>query len=360
MFKSTSSNTPKLNFFYFVALFLSVLVFAAAIGYAIYLPKLNNEDKDNSTNGVYVKAPSLEGRNLAEAKILLKKEGLFLKVERRITSKIYAPNSVIAQNPFSGIKVKKGDTIMVTVSSAKNNTASENKEAENVKLTNKQKYQPIPSIKPTINLREQAIVIDAGHQQSADLGKEPVAPGSSAMKAKTASGTRGRSSGTPEYKVTLEIAKRLEAILKAKNMKVIMIRETNDVDISNIQRAEIGNNAKAALVVRIHADGSTNESVNGISTLYPADNKWTNEIFGESRDAARIVQENVVQSSGHKDNGIVARDDLSGFNWSKVPTILVETGFLTNVQEEKALLSDEYQEKLAQGIADGIIEYLEK
>jgi N-acetylmuramoyl-L-alanine amidase len=143
-------------------------------------------------------------------------------------------------------------------------------------------------------------------------------------------------------------------------MKVIMIRETNDVEISNIERAEIGNNAKATLVVRIHADGSTNESTNGIATLYPDDNEWTKEIYGESRDAARIVQENVVKSSGHKDNGIVARDDLTGFNWSKVPTILVETGFLTNAKEEKVLVSDEYQEKLAQGIADGIIEYLEK
>jgi N-acetylmuramoyl-L-alanine amidase len=143
-------------------------------------------------------------------------------------------------------------------------------------------------------------------------------------------------------------------------MKVIMIREANDVNISNVQRAEIGNNAKAALVVRIHTDGSTNAGKHGISTLYPANNEWTKDIFEESRDAARIVQENVVKTSGHNDNGIVARDDLSGFNWSKVPVILVETGFLTNPQEEKDLLADGYQEELAQGIADGIIAYLEK
>jgi N-acetylmuramoyl-L-alanine amidase len=362
MFKSTSSETPKLHFTYIVALILSVLMFAAAIGYAVYWPRYNAE-KETSTRDASIKAPSLEGHNLAAAKILLKKEGLFLKIDRRISSRIYAPNSIIAQNPISGSTLRKGDTIAVTVSAVKNNAApenSKNEEAENVKTTDKPKFQPIPSIKPTINLREQVIVIDAGHQRSADLDKEPVAPGSSTMKAKTAGGTRGRNTGTPEYKVTLEIAKRLEAILEAKKMKVVMIRETNNVDIGNIQRAEIGNDAKAALVVRIHTDGSTDENKHGISTLYPANNEWTQGIFEKSRDAARIVQENVVKTSGHNDNGIVARDDLTGFNWSKVPTILVETGFLTNTQEEKDLVADEYQEKLAQGIADGIIQYLEK
>ena len=54
------------------------------------------------------------------------------------------------------------------------------------------------------------------------------------------------------------------------------------------------------------------------------------------------------------DRGVVERDDMTGFNWSKVPVILVEMGFLSNRSEDQMLSTGAYQDKLAKGLADGI------
>ena len=78
-----------------------------------------------------------------------------------------------------------------------------------------------------------------------------------------------------------------------------------------------------------------------------------------SKDAAQEVQRQVVAATSAVDLGTVARGDLSGFNHSKVPTILVETGFMSNPIEDRLLASPHYQDKLAEGIAEGVIAYLE-
>ncbi|MBI4744506.1 MAG: N-acetylmuramoyl-L-alanine amidase [Actinobacteria bacterium] len=172
-------------------------------------------------------------------------------------------------------------------------------------------------------------------------------------------GATGISSGTPEYKITLSIALKLKRLLENKGIKVIMTRESNNVNISNSERAQIANKAKADLSVRIHADGNANSFVNGYSVFYPEKNLWTEEIYIESRRAAQLIS-NELSITGAKNNGITPRGDLTGFNWSKVTSVLVETGFLSNPNEDKLLNNDAYQEKIAQGIFNGIVEFLLK
>ncbi len=165
--------------------------------------------------------------------------------------------------------------------------------------------------------------------------------------------------GVPEYEVVLQIANNLKAELENRGVTVVMTRDGNDVNISNSERAQIANKAGADLFIRVHADGSADSGVSGISTLYPGKNQWTGPILAESTDAAQAVQDGMIATTGASSKGIVARDDITGFNWSEVPAVLVECGFMSNPVEDRLLSSSHYQDKLARGIADGAMSYLE-
>ncbi|MCI0454188.1 MAG: N-acetylmuramoyl-L-alanine amidase [Candidatus Dadabacteria bacterium] len=138
-----------------------------------------------------------------------------------------------------------------------------------------------------------------------------------------------------------------------------MTRETNDVDISNVERTEIANRANANLFVRIHADRFPDPNINGVSIFYPGKNRWTEGIHIESKKAAQLVSDELLITTGAKKNRIKPRVDISGFNWSRVPVILVEVGYLTNPSDDELLNTDEYQWKVAQGIRNGILRFLQ-
>ena len=139
-----------------------------------------------------------------------------------------------------------------------------------------------------------------------------------------------------------------------------MVRKSQNVNISNSKRADIANDAKADLFVRLHCDGNSNRSLTGLSTLVPKSNKWTAPIVAESKKAGVLVHKAVISETRAKDRGVVARSDLSGFNWAKVPTVLVEMGFLSNVSDDVKLEGGAYQQALAVGLAKGIEDYLAK
>ena len=110
------------------------------------------------------------------------------------------------------------------------------------------------------------VAVDAGHQQAGNPEKEPVGPGATEMKAKVSPGTRGAATGRPEYVLNLELALRLRDELRKRGYAVLMTRETHDVNLSNRERAEMANAARAAAFIRIHADGSEKEAENGATT----------------------------------------------------------------------------------------------
>jgi N-acetylmuramoyl-L-alanine amidase len=194
------------------------------------------------------------------------------------------------------------------------------------------------------------ICIDPGHGTIPTVGRqtEPIGPGSSQLKIKDGGGTAG------EAPVALAIALKTRALLKRDGYRVAMTRTGRTYAGGNIERARFCNVRHAALMIRIHADGSSDSSLHGLKTLVPALHRgWTDDIYASSIRAARRVQSALVRQTHALDLGLVQRSDLTGFNWANVPAILVECGFMTNPVEARLLRSNAYQLKIARGLAAG-------
>lgn len=200
------------------------------------------------------------------------------------------------------------------------------------------------------------IGIDPGHQEHGNNEKELVTPGGKEKKPKVSSGTSGRKTRIPEYVTVLEIAFKLRDALEAEGAEVKMTRETHDVNISNQERAIMMNEWGADLVLRIHCDGTNKKSANGIGLFV---NK-SFDISAESKKAAEAILPRMVEATGAKKRGVYQRDTYTGLNWSEVPCILVECGYLTNPDEDVRLNDAEYQQKLAEGMVEGICDYFER
>lgn len=212
---------------------------------------------------------------------------------------------------------------------------------------------------PIIKSVSKVIVIDPGHANKANLELEANAPGSSVMKIKDGGGATGIATKTPEYLINMKVSLQLRDLLQKKGYTVVMTKTDNSVSLGNIQRAEIGNNEKAALVIRIHADSSENTTVSGASMLVPLPvNEGTKVIIDESNRCGRIILNSLTSKVGMKNRGLAPHSDMTGFNWSKVPVILVEMGFLSNSDEDRKLSDPNYQVKLVGALADGIAQSL--
>ncbi len=214
---------------------------------------------------------------------------------------------------------------------------------------------------PSIDITEESkglldgvkIGIDPGHQAHSNSAQEPVSPGSKETKAKVSSGTQGVKTRVPEYEVNLQVALLLKDALEAQGATVYMTRDTNDVDISNVERAEMMNELGVDVVLRLHCNGSTNQSTSGIG-LYV---KSSGEGAEESYAISEVLIAAMGEATGANTESVHVRDSYSGLNWSTVPSILVEMGYMSNPDEDEKLCSPEYQSELVHGMVDGLIAY---
>jgi len=213
---------------------------------------------------------------------------------------------------------------------------------------------------PASAAKSPVVVLDPGHDLRANAATEPIGPGSSTRKIKDGGGTRGVVSELAEAQLNLRVALRLQQLLQAAGIRVVMTRtKTMGVSIGNVARARIANEAGAALFLRIHADGSSDPSVRGTHTLYPALRRgWTDDVYVASKRAARIVQAALVRALAFPDRGLQERSDFTGFNWANVPVILVELGFMTNATEDRLLSTKAYQQRAALGLCRGTLRFL--
>lgn len=210
----------------------------------------------------------------------------------------------------------------------------------------------------TIPQNPYIICIDPGHQAQANTDREPLGPGSDQMKVKVAGGTRGVASGVPEYIVTLQVSLKLKAILEERGYQVIMTRLRHDVDISNSARAYLAAHVGADAFLRIHCNGYGDPSVQGIMTMCQSRwNEWVGEYYEEWYRLSECILQGMLARTGAESMGVRSTDSMTGINWSRVPTTLIEMGFMTNPEEDLKLVDDAYQDLLALGIADGLDAY---
>ncbi len=204
------------------------------------------------------------------------------------------------------------------------------------------------------------ISIDPGHQsERVDMSAtEPNAPGSSVMKMKATGGTMGRFTGVPEYQLNLDISLQLRDRLEEEGYNVIMTREDNDTAISNMERAQMANEAGADISIRIHANGSEDSGVSGaLSMVGSASNPYVGSLYQDSYALAKSVLEEYCKSTGMNNQGVVETDTMTGINWSQIPVMILEMGYMTNQTDDNNMQDPEYQKNMVDGIVTGINKY---
>ena len=204
------------------------------------------------------------------------------------------------------------------------------------------------------------IGIDPGHQgPNVDMSDlEPLGPGSTEMKAKASTGTQGAFTGLPEYQLNLDISLKLKDILEDRGYQVVLTRSDNDTAISNKERAEYVAEQGAEIYVRIHANGAESSSPSGALTISPSSaNPYVPALYEESNRLSQCILDSYCQATGFANLGVSYYDNMTGINWSSVPVTIVEMGFMTNEQDDRQMSDPDFQDTMAQGIADGIDSY---
>lgn len=196
---------------------------------------------------------------------------------------------------------------------------------------------PTPTPTPEAHLKgEKIIVIDAGHG-----GSDPGAVYSHV-------GTEYR-----EKVINLAVAKKVKALLQAQGIRVEMTR-SGDTYPTLTERAAFANKLGAAMFVSIHSNSfDSNNDTNGIEVYYAKTNN--SDRYGlTSKKLATDVYKNLIKNTSATQRG-VKTEQHAVTRLSEMPAILVELGFITNQEEAQKLSSDEYQNLLADAIADAII-----
>lgn len=199
------------------------------------------------------------------------------------------------------------------------------------------------------------IGVDPGHQLTGDSEQEQVSPDNAkTTKDRMSPGTFGVRSGTAEYDINLAVSLKLAELLKAAGATVVMTRNTNDVNISNMERAVMMNEAGADFWIRVHCNSSYYQRTNGALIIAPGTDM---KIHDDSVALAKQVLTGFCAATGAACMGVSYTSTQTGFNWSNSPVVTIEMGYLSNPQEDVLLCRDYYQNSCAQGIFSGIAAY---
>lgn len=206
---------------------------------------------------------------------------------------------------------------------------------------NLEKYVQSDLVKKADERQMDTIVIDSGHGGS-DPGKVGI-------------------NDVLEKDINLKIAKQVEKELKAKNYKVVMTREkdqmlagesTGNAKIQDMKaRVEMINKAVPGLAVSIHQNSYQEEAIHGAQVFYYSHSE-------EGREAAKLMQQSLLNVDTENTRQAKANDTYYLLRRTQVPTIIVECGFLSNKKEAEYLSQSDYQKKIAEAIAEGIDTYI--
>jgi N-acetylmuramoyl-L-alanine amidase len=291
--------------------------------------------------------PDLVGKGLTEAMETARSHGFDPVVTGWSYSEAHSDGVVLKQTPEGASVVKKGSSMSLTVSKGpRPETGS--------KTTVK---PPAPAATTATGpFAGKVVCVDPAGQSRPGID-EWSDPGMT--RKNTPEGEiRGATTGNAGYLVNMDIANKLKSLLEKDGITVVMTRETNDVELTNTMRAEIANSVNASILMRIHCANSDDPFVKGTRTLYPAESQWTEPIYQQSKAAALFVQTELLKACGTEDLGTSATHDNAGLNWSSVPAVQAEPGYLSSPRDDTLLAEDNYRWKVAWGLRNGIVKYL--
>ena len=237
------------------------------------------------------------------------------------------------------------DSVAVAVSE----TTPEQTETTTVPPTPTPDVTPFPAGGP--DLSGYCVVIDAGHQAVPNREQEEMSSSMSGSKDKSAKGYNGVVTGTDESEINLETALLLRAYLESLGCEVYITRETNDVDISNKERAEFAVSYDPDVYIRLFCNCANDSKTSGCSVIVPSTGKYADEVaaWGEK------LGEFIAESCGANFNGCRSSGNYTGLNWANsIPSFMVRMGYLSNSDDEANLLSESYQYQICEGIAQFI------
>lgn len=213
--------------------------------------------------------------------------------------------------------------------------------------------EPTPAAGPLDGL---VIGLDPGHQAQGNSDPEPVSPDSSETKPKVSSGTAGVASGIDEHVVNLNVGLKLRDMLEEAGATVVMTRTSADVDISNVERAELFNEEQVDLAVRLHCNGVDDQSEQGAFMIVPKSNPYKDDCDR----AAELILNNYIETTGLNDKGILTMGNQTGFNWCERPIVNIEMGHMSNPDEDLLITDKDFQSTMAEGIYKGILAYFDE
>ena len=210
---------------------------------------------------------------------------------------------------------------------------------------------PVPVESDHPDLSGLVIVIDPGHQKEPDTELEESIPGTTAEKERATSGAVSVNLGVKEYEITLDYSLILKSYLEGCGAEVILTRTENDVNISNIERAQIAIDNNADYFIRIHADSAPDGDIRGVKVYVPSTGSYASSADSEGEKLADTVAEAI----GSESLGVVQSNMYTGLNHAdSIRSYQLVIGYLSNPEDEALLLDDATAYKVAVAVSEYI------
>ena len=222
-------------------------------------------------------------------------------------------------------------------------------------------YAPLPIVEQAAEgrLKGVTVCVDPGHQRKAEVETVPLGPNFKKQTTTTIGMAQGKVTNRRESIVVLEIGLQLRNALLKEGATVVMTREIQDTFVGMLERADIPNNANADFVLRLHCNSRDNESVQGIVIYCPYQSSYATEAAPEDeyRNMGFTLLYAMQEATGQAKGTCTLNNNYVGNNWSKMPSFLVEMGYMSNHAEDLLMsASPRYQQQLVDGMVEGIVD----
>ncbi len=213
---------------------------------------------------------------------------------------------------------------------------------------------PLKGVKVCIDPGHQALEVHAGKVAQYPGAAKRVSGGDSTM-------AQGRATMRKESVCVLELSYRMCRMMRELGAEVVMTRWSEEVSVTNMERANYANDQNADYFLRIHLNNSSKGTNNAVYVYGPSNSPYAKAVMPieQYRDTAQTILDALKAATGVEGGVVRMSDQFVGNNWAKMPAFLLECGFLSTPANDWILTTDDYQEKIARGVTDGLVNVVE-